>query len=197
MILGVISPSLHLFVALFLPTYQILRWTIRDLITILGPEIFRRWRLEAESAEYVKPIDLLQGIMDLATPETKQATAANVAHRQLVTSLAAEIVADVVNNPAGWDKRSLDKLEKVDDCFGESQGINSASFLESMAALIPLLISVEFHCGVEDPKGTALKDGKHLPAGTHICMASDSTTTDLEYIRNPNNFDPLRLWGMR
>ncbi|KAI3324027.1 P450 monooxygenase [Xylariaceae sp. AK1471] len=211
MILRVISPSLHPFVAPFLPTYRKVQRTIRDSLTILGPEISRRRKLVAESDEYVKPVDLLQGIIDLATPGTKQATAADIAHRQLVMSLAAvhttagqatntlfdlcahpeyfdvlreEIVADVVNDTAGWDKQSLNKLKKLDSCFKESQRLNPASLLG-------------FHRSVEDPKGIALKDGKHLPAGTHICMASYSITTDPEYISNPSQFDPLRFWRMR
>ncbi|KAI1187489.1 P450 monooxygenase [Nemania serpens] len=211
MILRVVPPSLHGLVAFFLPTYWTVQRTIRDSYTILGPEISRRRKAELEDDSYDKPVDLLQGIMDLAKPGTKQASPRDLAHRQLVMSLAAvhttagqaantlfdlcahpeffdelreEIVTDVVHNPAGWDKQSLNKLKKLDSCLKEAQRLNPASLLG-------------FHRSVEDRNGITLKDGKHLPQGTHICVASYATTTDPEYVSNPTEFDPLRFWRMR
>ncbi|KAM7199176.1 cytochrome P450 [Rhypophila sp. PSN 637] len=212
MILRAVPPALHFIVALLLPTYWTVERTIRDSHIILGPEIERRRNAEkAQDPSYKKPVDLLQGMMDLAKPGSKQATPQDLAHRQLVMSLAAvhttagqaantlfdlcdhpeyfdilrdEVIEDVVNDPAGWDKQSLNKLKKMDSFFKESQRLNPPSILG-------------FHRSVQDPKGIKLHDGAYLPKGTHICMASYSTTSDPEVIPNAQEFDPLRYWRLR
>ncbi|KAI3343377.1 P450 monooxygenase [Ustulina deusta] len=211
MILRGIPPILHGLAVLFMPTYWTVQRTIRDSLTILGPEISRRRRSEAEDPSYKKPVDLLQGMMDLAKPGSKQSTARDLAHRQLVMSLAAvhttagqaantlfdlcvhpeyfdilreEIIIDVVNDPTGWDKQSLNKLKKLDSFLKEAQRMNPPSLLG-------------FHRSVEGDGGIRLKDGKYLPRGTHVCMASYATTYDPDYVSNPSKFDPLRFWRMR
>ncbi len=154
MILRGIPPILHGIAVLFMPTYWTVQRTIRDSLTILGPEISRRRRSEAEDPSYKKPVDLLQGMKDLAKPGSKQSTARDLAHRQLVMSLAAvhttagqaantlfdlcvhpeyfdilreEIITDVVNDPTGWDKQSLNKLKKLDSFLKEAQRMNPPS----------------------------------------------------------------------
>ncbi|KAI0450354.1 P450 monooxygenase [Xylaria acuta] len=211
MILRVIPPALHCLAVIFMPTYWAVQRTIRNSHKLLGPEISRRRRSEANDLSYKKPVDLLQGMMDLAEPGSKQSTAQDLAHRQLVMSLAAvhttagqaanalfdlcaypeyfdilreEVMTDVVNDPTGWDKQSLNKLKKLDSLFKEAQRMNPPSLLG-------------FHRSVEDHRGITLKDGKHLPRGTHVCMASYATTYDPDFVSNPTEFDPLRFWRMR
>ncbi|KAL9616948.1 MAG: hypothetical protein Q9160_008218 [Pyrenula sp. 1 TL-2023] len=212
MILRAIPPALHRLAVWFLPSSWAVERTIRDSFKILGPEIERRRQAEAAGdPSYKKPVDLLQGMMDLAKSGSKQATAPDLAHRQLVMSLAAvhttagqaantlfdlcthpeyfdvlreEIIQDVVHDPAGWDKQSLNKLKKMDSFLKEAQRMNPPSLLG-------------FHRSVEDPKGITLQDGKHLPRGTHICATSYATTQDPAVISDPTVFDPMRFWRLR
>lgn len=153
----VVPPALHGLVAFFSSSSWKVESSIRTSCKILPPKIERRCRAGAEVPIYKKPLDLLQEMIDLAEPGSKQSEAADLAHRQLFMSLVlvhtparqaantlfdlcahpeffdilrAEVVADVVDDPARWHKQSLDKLRKMDSFFKETQRVNPPGLRE-------------------------------------------------------------------
>ncbi|KAM4059008.1 cytochrome p450 [Hirsutella rhossiliensis] len=211
MAMRTVPPVLRPLLDLVLPTAWRYKAAVRRGKEIIIPEIQRRRQLEETDTGYVKPVDLLQGMMDLAAPGDKESEAENLAHRQLLVTLVAghstaaagsHALLDAVAQPhylnelrsealqvlqeegGEWKRQSVSKLWKMDSFLRESQRLSPPSLLG-------------FHRVVQDPTGITLHDGVHLPHGTHICMAPHSVSSDPAIVPKPDVFDGLRYYERR
>ncbi|TVY81918.1 Ent-kaurene oxidase [Lachnellula suecica] len=205
MILRLFPLALRPFASWFVPSAWRLKSDLRHAKRALVPIINRRREAEKD-AGYVKPNDFLQWMMDGAVgdecrPET-------LAHRQLILILASvhtttmtgahafydlcakpeyfeplrEEIQQVVKEEGGWAKTTLTKFRKMDSFFKESQRMSPASLLG-------------FHRIVQTP--LTLSDGTLLPTGTHLCVASEAISKDLNFAPNALEFDGFRYFRKR
>jgi cytochrome P450 len=148
---------LHPVVAPLLPSY----WAVhRDLQTakrIISPIVKQRTADEASGEPgYKKPTDLLQWMIDAASPRDGQPD--KLAHRQLVLSLAAihtttmavayaiydlcqfpeyveplrQEIIDSLEQDGKWAKTTLTKIHKLDSFIKESQRLSPPSLCASI-----------------------------------------------------------------
>ncbi|GME35460.1 cytochrome p450 monooxygenase [Neofusicoccum parvum] len=207
MVLRVFPTYIRPFIAPFLPPY----WKMQsDLVTakkIISPMVRERRQQEALlGAEYAKPHDLLQWMMDASDDDDGQPD--KLAHRQLLLSLASihtttmsaahalydlcaypecfEPLRDeairVLSEDEGWKKTTLTKMRNLDSFLKESQRINPPIFMT-------------FNRVVRSP--ITLSDGTQLPVGAHLTVASDATSHDPDIIPSPDRFDPFRWARLR
>ena len=149
-----LPPILRPFFAYPNPAYWKIKKCIQSGIDLLVPEIKRRRELEKAGAANENPRDLLQGIMDMATPGTPEYEPEDLAYRQLIMSLAAvhttaaqgsqtmfnmcaypeyipelrQEVIDILREDKGkWNKHSLNKMKKMDSFLKETQRLHPPS----------------------------------------------------------------------
>ncbi|KAH7310674.1 cytochrome P450 monooxygenase [Stachybotrys elegans] len=202
MLLRMVPAFTHPVAALMLPSYWRIRKHQATAERLLGPVIRER---QARGKEEVGTPDLLQYMMNLATPEEQDPDF--LARRQLLVSFGAlhttamagtHTLYDLVAHPEymeplreeikaaceGQDKLSnqaILQLVKFDSFMKESQRHNPPSLLG-------------FHRYV---RGNPLKlsDGTVLPVGTHFAMASDAVLHDTSKL--PGGGDPYDFDGFR
>ena len=139
------------FVAPLLPSYHHLWQNVATSRRIVGEIVRERREIEAaKPADYTKPADILQWMMDAATGQ--EAEPEDLAQRMLILSvtsihtttltmtqaiydlcahpeyldpLRAEVV-DVLRAEGGWGKLTVNHLRKMDSLLKESQRFNPA-----------------------------------------------------------------------
>ncbi|KAJ6058228.1 uncharacterized protein N7446_007811 [Penicillium canescens] len=198
---------LHPIVAPLLPSY----WAVhRDLQTakrIISPIVKQRTADEASGEPgYKKPTDLLQWMIDVASPRDGQPD--KLAHRQLVLSLAAihtttmavayaiydlcqfpeyveplrQEITDSLEQDGKWAKTTLTKMHKLDSFIKESQRLSPLVYVLSFQRIVMQEVT--------------LSDGTALPKGTHISVpaaevlqgkAFDSSFDGFRYSRRRQN----------
>lgn len=210
----------HPIVVSFLPSYwRSIAW-FRKGIDILVPIIHARREAEKNDPSFEKPIDFLQGMLDMADEHAGQpdklarrALIMGLASIHLTSMAAAHVIYDMCAMPeyfeplraelidaltedGGWSKMTVNKMRKMDSVLRESQRLGPPSLCMPLTSkslnLEHRLISssVAFHRIVQkDP--IILSDGKIIPAGTHICIASYETS------RDPANFPQQEFEGFR
>lgn len=151
---------------------------------LLVPLIEERRKAEAQDdVNYEKPFDLLQWMMDSATPD--EAPAPKIAHRLLLMSFAAihtttmaavsalydlcahpeyfaplrEEVEQALDEDGGWKKSTVTKLRKLDSFLKESQRFNPPSLRKSSQYQTQTLFAYIFRCcSVLQPHGHGYSD---------------------------------------
>ncbi|OGM48125.1 cytochrome P450 [Aspergillus bombycis] len=200
-----IPSFLHPIIGPMLPSSRSLDTQLRYVQDeLLGPEIARRRQKEASGdADYEKPDDFLQWMMDLAQND-KEGDPKNIAHRLLgLTSMAVvhtsamsithglydliampqwleplrQEIQDVLPDWKSTTYSNLVALRRLDSFLKESQRFSPPGELS-------------FHRVVK--KDLVLSDGLRLPKGTHICMPSGPIGMDTTYLSNPDTFDAFR-----
>ena len=141
--------------ALFLPPVRKVRTNVQLAKEALVPIIERRREAEANSADYGKPDDYLQWIMDAATGN--DARPDNLAHRVLLVFLGAAHtstmagthvfydlcampqyfeplrteISDILKEDGGWSSNTAAKMRKMDSFLRESQRTGPNGIRES------------------------------------------------------------------
>ena len=210
--------------ALFVPAVWNVQTNLRLAKKTLVPIIDRRREAEKNKADYQKPDDFLQWLIDAAVGDDGQSE--KLAHRQLIAFLGAahtstmagthacydlaampeyveplrDEISGLLNQDGGWGPNTPSKMRKMDSFLRESQRVNPQAiraYLTTTNCLESSLrcVLVDFHRIVQKP--LTLSDGLHLPAGTHICAASYSISQDPENIPNAQNFDGFRYSNLR
>ncbi|POS72960.1 ent-kaurene oxidase [Diaporthe helianthi] len=203
-LLRMFPPFLHPLLARLIPSWWRAHANIATAENIIGPEVRARRKAQADDLDYVKPNDLLQWMMD----EGKgwEAEPESLALRQLVVNLAAlhttsmatthamydlcahpeytkplrDELVEVLRADGGWQRNTLSKLRKLDSFIKETQRWSPASLMSFNRYL---------------RKPVTLKDGTHLPAGTHLCFAAEPILMDDDLVPggNASAFDPFRF----
>lgn len=212
-------------VAMLLPSYwNSIAW-VRKGVDILVPIIHARREAENNDPGFEKPIDFLQGMMDIANEHdgqpdklARRALIMGLASIHLTTMAAAHVIydlcampgyfeplraelVDALNEDGGWGKMTVNKLRKMDSFLRESQRLSPPSLCMDLSSkgvkLEHRLISslVAFHRIVQKEPIT-LSDGKVIPAGTHICVAAYETSKDTANIPQ-QEFDGFRYYNQR
>ncbi|KFA68979.1 hypothetical protein S40285_08381 [Stachybotrys chlorohalonatus IBT 40285] len=206
MTLRMIPSWMHFFIGPLLPSYWQIRKHLKTAERLLSPVIRER---QAQSKEERGTPDLLQHMMDLASPDEQDANF--LARRQLLVSfgalhttamaathtlydlaayqeyfepLRAEI-AEAIEGKDQLDNQTILKLPKMDSFMKESQRANPPSLLS-------------FHRYVRTP--VKLNDGTVFPAGTHFAMAADAVLHDKSMLPgggDPDVFDGFRYSRLR
>lgn len=164
---------LHPLVALFLPS----RWHVQANLgaakRIISPIVRGRRVAEARDASYKKPEDLLQWMMDTARPNTREGDPDELAHRQLLLSLASihtttmalvHVLYDLCARPdfleplrdeittvllaegkngLCWQQNTLQKLRKLDSFIKESQRFSPLSHCKLPGCMIVLSLTAD------------------------------------------------------
>lgn len=144
-------------------------------------------------------------IMGLASIHLTTMAAAHViydmcAMPEYFEPLRAELI-DALTEHGGWGKMRVNKMRRMDSFLRESQRLSPPSLCIPLTSkslnLEHRLISssVAFHRIVQkDP--ITLSDGKIIPAGTHICIASYETSKDPANIPQ-QEFEGFRYYKQR
>jgi cytochrome P450 len=138
-------------VALFLPSYWNATAWSRKAVGILVPIIQARRKAETNDADFRKPIDFLQGMIEMANehdgyPEklARRALIMGLASIHLTAMAAAHAMYDLCARPeymeplreelievqkedGGWGKRTVGKMRKTDSFLRESQRLSPPS----------------------------------------------------------------------
>ncbi|RYP04373.1 hypothetical protein DL765_010213 [Monosporascus sp. GIB2] len=149
------------------------------------PQDFLQWLSESAKGEDAHPNAIVMKILFLivAAMHTSAITAIHVlydicADLELMEELRAEALEEVGAN--GWSSTSLLRLHKMESLLKESGRINSAGVVSfQRLVLIPIRLS----------------NGLLIPAGTHICAASDARSRDPALYESTTKFQPLRFYA--
>lgn len=139
-----------------------------------------------ESEQDPKYLAHLEVVISLASIHTTQMNAVHVLYDlasrpEEITQLREEIAA-VASEEGGWKKTSYSKLHKLDSFLRESQRLSPPSILSLHRVM---------------KQSHTPRDGSKLPAGSHICMATNAIQNDPEVTPNPEVFDGLRSYKKR
>lgn len=143
-------------VALLLPSYwHSIAW-VRKGTDILIPIIHARRDAKKNNPDFQKPIDFLQGMIDMANERdgkpdklARRALIMGLASIHLTTMAAAHIIYDICAAPeyfeplreelvnalgedGAWDKTTANKLRKMDSFLRESQRMSPPSLCTDM-----------------------------------------------------------------
>ncbi|RDH31307.1 cytochrome P450 [Aspergillus welwitschiae] len=196
-------------VAPLLPSYHHLWQNVATSRRIVGEIVRERREIEAaKPADYTKPADILQWMMDAATgqeaePEDlaqrmlilsvtsihtttltmTQAIYDLCAHPQYLEPLRAEVV-DVLCTDGGWGKLTVNHLRKMDSLLKESQRFNPVFLLTFNRIL---------------PKSITLSNGVSIPVGSRIAVPSNAMLNDPSRVPGnaPTSFDAFRYSRLR
>lgn len=149
-------------VALLLPSYwNSIAW-VRKGTDILIPIIHARRDAEKNNPDFQKPIDFLQGMIDMANERdgkpdklARRALIMGLASIHLTTMAAAHIIYDICAAPeyfeplreelvnalgedGAWDKTTVNKLRKMDSFLRESQRMSPPSLCTNVPYLSKL-----------------------------------------------------------
>ena len=129
----------------------------------------------------------MQVVLSLASIHTVQMSIVHilydlVSHPKYIDMLRDEVISVYREDHYHWDRKSYNKLEKLDSLMRESQRLSPPSYLA-------------FHRIME--QDFTLSDDTFLPKGGHICMATQAIQNDPNVTPNPEEFDPLRYWKLR
>ncbi|KAI8957377.1 cytochrome P450 [Daldinia sp. FL1419] len=148
------------------------------------PRDFVRWLSEAAEGEDARPEAIALKILFLivSSMHTSAITAIHIlydicAHPEFMEELRTEALQEIGAN--GWTETSLLRLRKMESFLKESGRTNSAGV-------------VSFQRLVLSP--ITLSNGFTIPAGTHICAASDARSRDPALYEAPLEFRPLRFY---
>ncbi|KAF3059495.1 Ent-kaurene oxidase [Daldinia childiae] len=149
------------------------------------PKDFVRWLSEAAEGEDARPDAIALKILFLivSSMHTSAITAIHIlydicAHPEFMEELRAEALEEIDAN--GWTETSLLRLRKMESFLKESGRINSAGIVSfQRLVLAPITLS----------------NGFTIPAGTHICAASDARSRDPALYESPLEFRPLRFYA--
>jgi cytochrome P450 len=149
------------------------------------PQDFLQWLSESSEGQNAKPEEIIMKILFLivAAMYTSAITAIHAlydlcAHPGLMEELRVEAVREL--GTYGWTSTSLLKLRKMESFLKESGRTNSAgivSFQRLVLSPIPL------------------SNGFIIPAGTHLCAASDARSRDPALYESPLEFRPMRFYA--
>ncbi|KAI1803205.1 cytochrome P450 [Daldinia bambusicola] len=149
------------------------------------PKDFVRWLSEAAEGQDARPDAIALKILFLivSSMHTSAITAIHIfydicAHPEFMEELRAEAIEEIGAN--GWTETSLLRLRKMESFLKESGRTNSAGV-------------VSFQRLVLSP--IRLSNGFTIPAGTHICAASDARSRDPALYEAPLEFRPLRFYA--
>lgn len=149
------------------------------------PQDFVQWLSESARGADAEPDAIVMKILFLivAAMHTSAITAIHIlydicAHPEFMEELRAEALEEIGAN--GWSNASLLKLRKMESFLKESGRMNSAG-------------AVSFQRLVLAP--IRLSNGFLIPAGTHICAASDARSRDPALYDSPTEFQPLRFYA--
>lgn len=96
---------------------------------------------------------------------------------EFMEELRAEAIQEIGAN--GWSNASLLRLHKMESFLKESGRNNSAGLVSFQRFIL---------------KDITLSNGFKIPAGTHICAASDARSRDPAIYDSPSEFQPLRFY---
>ncbi|TVY14663.1 Ent-kaurene oxidase P450 [Lachnellula arida] len=146
------------------------------------------WMIECAEGSERDPAHLahLEVVISLASIHTSQMNAVHVlydlaTYPEHILELRGEIEA-VASEEAGWKKTSYSKLSKLDSFLRESQRVSPPSVLSLHRVMVG---------------SHTLHDGTKLPAGSHICMATNAIQNDPSVTPNPEVFDGFRSYKKR
>lgn len=150
------------------------------------PQDFVQWLSESATGKDAEPDAIVMKILFLivAAMHTSAITAIHAiydlcAHPESMKELREEAIQEIENN--GWTNSSLLRLRKMESFLKESGRTNSAgivSFQRLVLSPIPL------------------SSGFIIPAGTHICTASDARSRDPALYESPSEFRPMRFYSV-
>ena len=146
-------------VALFVPAVWNVQTNLRLAKKALVPIIDQRREAEKNNADYQKPDDLLQWMMDAAVGDEGQSE--KLAHRQLIVFLGAahtstmagrhvcyylaampeyveplrDEISGLLNEDGGWGPNTPSKMRKMDSFLRESQRINPQAIREYLTII--------------------------------------------------------------
>lgn len=149
--IGILHPFpifIRTLIALFIPSVWNAQTNLRLAKKALIPIIDQRREAEKSKADYQKPDDFLQWMMDAAVGDEGQSE--KLAHRQLIVLLGAahtstmvgthvcydlaampeyieplrNEILDLLNKDGGWGPNTPSKMRKMDSFLRESQRIN-------------------------------------------------------------------------
>ncbi|KAH6657932.1 cytochrome P450 [Truncatella angustata] len=148
------------------------------------PQDFVQWLAESAQGSDAQPEAIVMKILFLivAAMHTSAITAIHAlydlcSHPDFMNELRAEALEEIRLN--GWSSTALLRLRKMDSFLKESGRVNSAGI-------------VSFQRLVMAP--IRLSNGFVIPAGTHICAASDARSRDPALYESPTEFRPLRFY---
>ena len=141
-------------VAFVLPSARNVQSNLQRAKSAMIPIINRRRQFEKNDPKFQKPNDFLQWMMDVA--DEREARPEKLAHRQLqmvlgsahtTTMTGTHAMYDLCAMPeyidplreeitncikdSGWDKTTLNRMQKMDSFLRESQRLNPASLRKS------------------------------------------------------------------
>ncbi|KAK7746792.1 hypothetical protein SLS53_001980 [Cytospora paraplurivora] len=149
------------------------------------PQDFVQWLSESATGQDAGPEAIVMKILFLivAAMHTSAITAIHAfydlcAHPESIEELRGEAVKEI--GTSGWTNSSLLRLRKMDSFLKESGRINSAGIVSFQRfVLFPINLS----------------NGFTIPAGTHICAASDARSRDPALYDSPLEFRPMRFYS--
>lgn len=149
------------------------------------PQDFVQWLSESGKGQDAEPVAIVMKILFLivAAMHTSAITAIHAlydlcAHPESMEELRQEAIQEIGTN--GWTNSSLLRLRRMESFLKESGRTNSAGIVSfQRLVLSPILLS----------------NGFTIPAGTHICAASDARSRDPALYDSPLEFRPMRFYS--
>ncbi|KAI1385879.1 cytochrome P450 [Hypoxylon trugodes] len=206
MAMRTVSPTLRPIAQYALPCGRKLRSDITQVMKLLAPVIrmrqqqgmgdesamlndqpqdFVQWLSGPAKGHDAEPEMIVMKILFLivAAMHTSAITAIHALHDlcaypEWIEELREEALREISTD--GWSNNSLLRLRKMESFLKESGRTNSAGI-------------VSFQRLVISP--TTLSNGFTIPAGTHICAASDARSRDPALYDSPLEFRPMRFYS--
>ncbi|GIC94709.1 cytochrome P450 [Aspergillus udagawae] len=178
-------------IAPIIPRYWAIRRGLGTADRVIGSLVRERRAQQAENPGDEKPADLLQWMMDKASPSDGRPE--KLAHRQLILSLAAihtttasatqavydlcvygnyveplrrEVLQAVAEDGGEYRKTTLTKMWDLDSFIKEVQRLNPPALLSFQRIVM---------------RDLTLSDGTILPRGTHLAVPAADITKEAEY----------------
>ena len=150
------------------------------------PQDFVQWLSESAKGQDDEPEAIIMKILFLivAAMHTSSITAIHAlydlcAHSDSMEELREEAIKEF--GTYGWTNTSLLRLRKMESFLKESGRTNSAGIVSFQRLVL---------------SATPLSNGFTIPAGTHICAASDARSRDPTLYESPLEFRPMRFYSL-
>lgn len=149
------------------------------------PQDFVQWLSESAKGRDAEPEAIVMKILFLivVAMHTSAITAIHAlydlcAHPESMEGLREEAIKEIVTN--GWTNSSLLRLLRMESFLKESGRTNSAGIVSIQRLVLSPI---------------PLSNGFTIPAGTHICAASDARSRDPTLYDSPLEFRPMRYYS--
>ncbi|KAF9693539.1 hypothetical protein EKO04_008549 [Ascochyta lentis] len=204
-----LRPILKPFLASRLPEVKLLRERERKIKEVLAPEVRRRCEAEKKDANYQKPDDLLQWLLNRSSGDTSEDKVGHIVKLQLAVIFAAihtttMTVTHILYSLAVTPEYVAPLREEIREVLAANNNTITTQALQQMIKVDSYMKEVfRLHPPGATSftrlvlKGFTLSNGQYIPPGVTVEVSAYPIYQDSEIFPDSEKFDGLRFYKLR